>query len=415
MKYVLRFLVLCVMAALLIFAGCQETPADNTRKIATYPHIVDGEPLIRVLALESAQPVELVVSGSYDLKVTGADGKAQSGGGKMAVTVPVAPVKGGIKLGQNEYKQAEVTPHAGNLRIRYTQTNAAGKTERVEKAFPGTFIFNRSGAGKLRVVVRLPLEQYLVGVLPGEMELASPPEALKAQAVASRTYALYQLRTSQSNPYDVYADVRSQMWRPTEQSDPRARMAVNSTVGIVLLENYRLFPTYFHSDCGGTTANARYVFSSSDVTALSGISCPHGAQSYPWTFTISKEALSTQLAKGGIGNGRILRIDLLNEKQVPLQTTGRIYFVKLSFDNGVTRTVTGNAFRLAVGAGKTELASTWFYAIHNPNGTITFKGQGFGHGVGFCQNGAKYMAGEGSDFVDILRLYYPGAVLLRLW
>lgn len=420
MKYALRLIILGGMLGLLLFIGCQEAPNKQTRQIATYPHIVKGEPQIRVLTLESAQPVELLVPGTYALEITTPDGNIQKGGSDKPVTVNVSAVKEGIKLGQNIYKSAEIIPQQGNLSLRFWQVDANGKRTQSLKTFPGNYVFQRAANGKLQVIARLPLEQYLVGVLPGEMELSSAPEALKAQAVASRTYALYQIRTSTGRAYDVFPDVRSQMWKPLAQADPRARLAVNTTSGIVLTENYRIFPAYFHSDCGGTTANGKFVFSGSDITALTSCECPHASQSYKWNngrgFTLTREALSARLAKAGIVNGRVLRIELLDENQQQRLSIGRVYFVRIFMENGIVKLIPANTFRLAVGSGKNELASTWFYAKPDPtNNVIIFNGQGYGHGVGLCQQGAKYMGAHGSDFIGILRQYYPGATLLRLW
>lgn len=410
MRYVLRLTILGAVGVLLVFAGCQQTPDRETRQIASYPTVGQNEPEVRVLALEAAGAVDLIVPGAYGLSVIDMAGKTVTGGGGSAVTVSVSATPDGIKLGQNLYKKAEVTPRSGEFTLRFLQDKTL-----VQRTYPGTFVFSRSPSGKLRIIVRVPLEQYLVGVLPGEMPLSFPPEALKAQAVASRTYALYQIRTSENRDYDVYSDVRSQVWRPVQEADPRARMAVNATRGLVLTENFRIFPTYFHADCGPRTANAKFVFSGSDINAMRGRECPFAPQSHPWKFTISKEALATRLANAGVSNGRILRIELLDENQQPLSTIGRVYFVRLLIDNGVVRTVPANTFRLAVGAEKHEMSSTWCFAAHNPNETITFEGRGIGHGVGMCQWGAMHMASEGEDYVDILYYYYSGSKLLRLW
>lgn len=408
--YLLRFFVVISAAALLAIAGCRYVPDKTERKLIAYPDKLSGEPDIQVLALESDQPLELIVRGAYGLKVVTPKGERKSGSGSHAVTINVRADNGLIKLGKDYYKSAKIIPVNSELGVKYTDAGVSKISD-----FPGSFEFSVSPAGKLRLVVEIPLEQYLIGVLPAEMELASPPEALKAQAVASRTYALYQIKSREGKAYDVYSDVRSQMWRPAREADVRARMAVNSTRGVVMTEAYRLFPAYFHSDCGGSTANARYVFSGSDINALSGRDCPYSTQSYKWAYTISKPALVARLAKAGISNGRLLRVQFLNENRQPMNTIGRVYFVRLFLENGVERTISANTFRLAVGAGKNEIASTWMYLRHNSNDTITFEGRGFGHGVGLCQNGSKHFAREGEDYTDILKFYYPGITLVRLW
>jgi len=408
-KYMLRFFVLCIGAGLLTFVGCRQVPSSSERKLIAYPDRLSGEPDIQVMVLETTESIDLIVRGSYGLKVTTPEGEKKSGGGTLPVTIRVSATKGTVKLGKDSYKNAMVIPTNSELGVRYSESGGS-----ITKSFPGSIEFSATRSGALRVVVALPLEQYLIGVLPHEMELSSAPEALKAQAVASRTYALYQIKTREGQPYDVYSDVRSQMWRPARDADVRARMAVNSTTGVILTEGYRLFPAYFSADCGGATANARYVFSGSDINALSGRENPFASQSYKWALTIRKSDLERRLAKAGISNGRLLRIELLDEKKQPLRMMGRVYFVRLYLENGVERIVSSNSFRLAVGGAKNELSSTWMYLTHR-NDSLIFEGMGRGHGVGLCQTGAKLFAREGQDFTDILKFYYPGAVLLRLW
>lgn len=419
MKYVFRLFVLGGLLGLLLFAGCQEAPDEPSRKIATYPNPVEGEPSIRVLAQESTQPMDLLVPGAYSLKVVGLDGAVQTANPQNPVTVSVSVVKDGVKVGLNVYKSAEITPQQGNLSLRFLQTGAGGKQTLTQKVYPGTFVFQRSAAGKLQMIIRMPLEQYLVGVVPGEMELSSAPEALKAQAVAARTFALYQIRTSTGKPYDVHSDVRSQSWKPEAQADPRARMAVNSTRGVVLTENYRVFPAYFSADCGGVTSNGRYVFSGSDIVALQGgVECPHAAQAWKQTqFALTREDLSARLAKAGIVNGRVLRLECLDEKQQRLNVLARVYFVRVVTETGVEKVIPATTFRLAVGPGKQELSSTCFLVRPSPNNPnlLQFESRGNGHGVGMCQQGAKLMGTNGSDYIEILSRYYINARLLRLW
>ena len=220
-------------------------------------------------------------------------------------------------------------------------------------------------------------------MLPGEMPLSFAPEALKAQAIAARTFALHNMKTRKAHPFDVFPDVRSQMWTPASSTDPRARMAVNSTSGLVITENYRMIPAYFHSDCGGHTANAKFVFAGSGLTALSGSSCPHAPDSKKWQKTFTRDTLSARLAKAGLANGRLIRLELLDEFKRPLKARRRAYYVRIVTDNGVTRTIPAGTFRRAIGA-KSEIKSTMMSAVHN-NNSITFTGRGYGHGVGLCQ------------------------------
>lgn len=412
-RYTLRILILSIAIAMLIFGGCKQKPDSSQSSLAMYPEKLEGEADIRVLVLESKGSIDLIVGGAYKLKVKELGGRIQTGGGNKAVSIKVSPLANGIKLGVNSYEEAEIIP-VGKTQLSLRYIDSKGNS--VTKNFPGSFILSRAKTGMIIVVTKLPVERYLVGVLPSEMPLSFPPEALKAQAVAARTYALYQIKARKKQPYDVYADVRSQMWVPSKEGDPRSRMAVNATEGLIVTDNFRLFPAYFHSDCGGETAKAKYIFASSDITPLSGRECPHGFQSYKWRFTVSKTTLSTRMSKGGVSTGRIMRIELLDENKRQLQTIGRVYYVKLFMDNGVVQTVPANKFRIALGAGKNELASTYFNVSTDSTGkNLTFEGRGFGHGVGMCQHGAMYLANEGENFDEIIKFYYPGSTIVKVW
>lgn len=409
MKYIVRLCVVGVAFVLLVFAGCRQMPSPGQKSLGVLPGPVKGEPTIRMLWIESDSPVEMIVPGSYSLNVTKMDGSTEPGSGTQPVTISVSAIKGGIQLGKNSYKEAEITPRSGQLRLRYTKDGS-----RVEDALPGSFIFKRSATGKIRLILRMPLEQYLTGVLPAEMPLYYPPAALQAQAVAGRTYALYEIRTSQKEAFDVYSDVRSQAWHYKSSLDTRSRQAVNSTSGIVLTENNKLFMSYFHADCGGHSANGRYVFSSATQSALAGVDCPYMPKESLWKLSITKQDLSARLANAKICNGTVMNLEALDEKKEPLRTMGRVYYIRLYLDSGVVRTIEANRFRVKV-VGARELKSTLFSYKILENGVITFEGRGDGHGVGLCQKGAGYLAKEGYDYQSILRKYYPGSQLRRLW
>ncbi len=417
MKTFLRILVVFGGGALLVLAACRQAPPQQVRKIALYPTRLEKEPAIRVQVLKRSQPLELRVTGAYILRVRPLRGPVKPGGGDKAIAIGIAPTASGVKVGQDEYRWLEIEPRdSTRLILRYTPV---GGGEPVEQAYIWPLRFTRSDDGAVRAVVTLGLEEYLVGVVPNEMPASWSPEALKAQAVASRTYALYQIRTRTAKDFDVHRSVKSQVWKPSLRHDPRAVMAVNATRGVVMTENYRIFPAHFHSRCGGRTARARFVWLNTDLTALTGVGCEYcsgtRAGRQTWRLELSKKALSDRLAAARLSGGMVKRIRALDANRQPLKTMGRAYFVAVETTDGAVQHVAGDTFRKAVGHDKGALQSTWF-EVDNLADKVVFVGRGYGHGVGMCQYGAKYLAAEkGMRYPAILRHYYVGAVLVRLW
>lgn len=411
-----RLIPVLIAVVLLGFACRRTMPDRKIRSLAVYPTDIRGEPKIRILTVEDTDEIKLSVTGAYRLDVIHLDGTTETGGGDKAVSVMVRPTEKGIRIGKDPVARATVSP------IGDTKLLVEGKV------FPGSLTFysrvrSLGGAPKplLQIVVRIGLEQYLVGVLPNEMQAGWPLEALRAQAVASRTYALYHIKTRKNKPYDVKNTVSSQVWKPLEQTLPRVNMAINSTVGVVLLENNALFPAYFHSQCGGRTASGKPVFLHEDLIAFTGVSCPLCGESrepvQKWSLRISKSVAGTRLRKAGLMQGSLASVRALDRARRPLDHMDRAYWMELTTTTGVRQIVNANEFRLAIGGGRDELESTWLTVAESENGTdLIFDGKGFGHGVGMCQYGAKYMAEkQGLDYRDILARYYYGASVVRLW
>ncbi|GHS90752.1 cell division protein [Planctomycetales bacterium] len=411
MKIFFRLFILALAAAAL-FLGCRRQMPAPLPAAATpvYPERLRGqEPSIRVRCLTTTEPLTLIVGGAYALSVVTLDGATQSGQGAAAVAIGVSATAGGVKVGKDIYRAVTVTPQtAVPLRVRYHERDKI-----VEREFPGAFTFSRDASGRAQAVVTLPLEDYLVGVIAGEMPLEWSPEALKAQAVAARTFALYQIKTRGGKDYDVERDTRSQMWQP-QNHDARARLAAQTTRGEIVTEGNSLFPTYFHSQCGGATANGKEVFGAS-ATALRGdVKCFYPSPR-AWEKTYSREEISAKLAAKKLSNGRLLRLELLDENQRPLGAQpARAYFARLFNENGVERVLPFNDFRLAVGAERGQIESSFLVATHI-DAAVKFAGLGAGHGVGLCQYGAAAMANRQYNYRQILQYYYTGANVVKVW
>ncbi len=417
---------LTAVLVLAVFAGLacrEEIPPQKVREQVVYPVHIKGEPRIRVLVTGRLQHATLSVSGAYTLTITDLSGRESVGGGKYAVSVMVRPAGRGIMLGEDHVLRATVSPAPGRL-VEIAFRDRAGRTRKLAYNKPMTLVPGKAksgnGPGFVRAIITLGLEEYIVGVVSGEMYPNWPLEALRAQAVASRTFALYKIRTRKKYGWDVSATVNDQVWRPFERPNPRVLMAVNSTRGIVMLDDNRLFPAFFHSQCGGYTANAKGVLLARDIKALWSVRCPYcsspKAKLKKWRLVIAKQDLSRRLAS--IISGQVTRIRLLDAYGRRLRAMGRVHTVELTMkDNTVFTVPLNSTFRRAVGNDAANIASTWFGVVESrDHRQFVFEGLGAGHGVGMCQYGAMYMAGNRkASFQDILARFYIGSSLARLW
>lgn len=251
--------------------------------------------------------------------------------------------------------------------------------------------------GRLLLVNVLDLETYLRGVVPAEMPSSWPLEALKAQAVAARTYALHHMQNRSYAVYDVKADTRSQMYTP-ERENPATNAAVAATRGEVLTWAGQAAFTAFHADSGGATEAAETVWGG-EFPYLTAFSDPwtRNTPNAFWECLLTERDLQQALPELK-GKGRIL--DLRAEGRT---SSGRVEVLVAKTRKGEVR-IPAPRFRSLV--GPMVMKSTDF-SLRPAREGFHFQGRGFGHGVGMSQWGARKMAEEGKNYPDILSFYYP--------
>ena len=253
------------------------------------------------------------------------------------------------------------------------------------------------------------LEDYLLGVLPYEMSHSWPLEALKAQAVAARTYTVMQIKQNKKKQFDLYNDVRSQMYKGSGQVYDSVRQAVEGTAGQVLSYKGELFNTYYHANCGGGTDDAKIWTgsSASTVKPLQGTSCSTDTQSksYSWKANIPAASVNKFVNNKGL-KGSVTKIKVHQRS-----SSKRAITLQFTTSNG-TKNLSCAQFRLAVGAGL--LKSCKITAVSKTGPNFAFSGHGFGHGIGMCQDGAKGMAQQGKTYKQILNHYFPSSDLTEL-
>lgn len=273
------------------------------------------------------------------------------------------------------------------------------------KPYRGMAEASAAGRGVL-IVNELPLEEYLVGLINCEVSSAWPMEAVKAQAVIARTYALYRRNQRMNAPYHLESSVLDQVYNGSLIEDSRARRAVSETSGQVLTYNGTIIQAFYHSNCGGKTEAAENVWGVS-LPYLRGVTCEYclASPSSVWSQDLELRAIEEKLRAAG------LRVATVSDiRPGPLDSRGRLRSVVIASSRG-DLTLTGDQFRRAVGYG--VIKSTNF-CVKVKDGVARFSGLGNGHGVGLCQWGAKQRALAGFSHAEILSYYYPGTALEQL-
>ena len=256
------------------------------------------------------------------------------------------------------------------------------------------------------VINRVDLEEYVKGVVPAEVSSTWHPEMLKAQAVAARTYALYQQMLSATREYDVAATVQDQVYRGKQGIDVGILRAVEETRGLVV--TYQDAPIYaaFSSTAAGLTEDAMNVWSK-EYPYLKGVECPFDLASpyYQWKSSFKIDTLEQNLRQQGFSVGTIATITPLS-----FSRGGRVAKLRVLHSGGEL-ILRGEELRKVV--GYTIIPSTQF-AIESIGRDVVLFGFGAGHAVGMCQWGAKELAELGYSFDTILRYYYPGTELQNM-
>ncbi len=274
------------------------------------------------------------------------------------------------------------------------------------RPFRGTITLTRENKTTFTVINTLSIGDYLRGVLTREISHEWPAEAIKAQAIISRTYALKKIAESGTAAYDMEASVYAQVYGGTYAEKQQTDKAIADTKHIFLRYNSDVFPVFYHASCGGMTEKADAVWSLKHP-ALQHVTCAFCTNSphHTWQYKTTAQALSKALQsrKGG-RHQPISSITIYNRSD-----SGRITWMGVAYPNGQLLKFSGNTLRLSVGPDK--IRSTKFDMIQKGN-TFIFKGNGWGHGVGFCQWGAKTLAEkQGLPAKEIISIYYPGVVI----
>ncbi|WP_371370729.1 SpoIID/LytB domain-containing protein [Sporomusa aerivorans] len=449
-KHMVKWLLLAFLLVLVPLAGQAKISAINDG-------LFNAEPSLRVGILTGQQNAQISADANFDLVDT-ADAKIL--GSFRAYDTATLILKDGYFF-------------INGVRVLATGIDVVQKKEDLivnveqyiyvnNRRYRGDIGIHRTaGKSGMTVVNTLPVEQYLYGIIKNEISPDWAMEAVKSQAVAARTYAMASYNKHKADGFDVCATTDCQVYGGRESEAPRAIEAVDSTRGLVLMNNGKLITASFHSSSGGYTENSENVWLT-QYPYLRGVvdfdqNCPY----YKWEKKLTIAELSQAIEKAGYNVGSLQAIELSPLDKPPVVSadrgvSGRVKNIRFLGSSGSIQVpgekvrrmldlkstlfdiATDNEpqeFAMPVHANRSKeegqirssltlsasAGSTDIRPIHGqPTDVIVISGFGWGHGVGLSQWGAKAMAekappGNTEYFKDILKHYYQDVEIKKAY
>lgn len=355
----------------------------------------------------------------------------------------------------------EQGPYHGPIQVRLVDA-LGGRLSIAGRQYRGWLEASIGADGQLLIVNQVGLEDYLQGVVPREMPASWHPEALKAQAVAARTYAVSQIRASEAagSRFAVVATTDSQVYGGSSGEVASTNLAVQQTRGMILTYQGQSITAVYHASSGGHTENSEIVWASALPYLRGVVDFDQWSPRYSWEIAMTMEEVGRRLGNAGHDIGQILAI----ERTGPVGVSGRtrsltfrgtdgrlelrseagrralglwssLFDVSITEEHegivvtslaagrevviagavaGAVQTVSrsvGQSF--SIGAEGVLYRMPRYTVVHKARitGAVVFTGGGWGHGVGMSQHGAYQLARDGKTFAEILAHYYPGTVL----
>ncbi len=261
----------------------------------------------------------------------------------------------------------------------------------------------RRSPGGLRVVNRVPLEQYVAGTLGREIYPSWNPETLKAQAVVIRTYALHEQGRRSSRCFDLERGTRGQVYGGVDAETPGIVAAAAATRGEFLAWQGRPILAVYHSASGGRTASSEEVWGRA-LPYLVSRPVDHEEESPDtyWRAAFTGTTLGRALTPAGVQVGPVREL-----RVVERSPSGRALRVRVKGADGEAE-IEARVLRRSLG---NEVIRSTLFEIRPQDDGVVFVGSGHGHGVGMSQWGAEAMAKRGAGYHEILATFYPGTKL----
>lgn len=365
----------------------------------------------------------LISSGAAFTIKDAASGKALAHGSARTI-YRIVPTPTGLLLTREEFNTPPVATTQAAPVIVSADTQGSVKIARLDGTsgaklgvkwhqYRGTLTVQGAADGTLQVIDTVALEQYLYGVIPAEIGTRVPLEAMKAQAVAARTYALKNRGKFAAQGFDLDDTTRSEGYDGVDGETALSNAAVDATRGQVLVYHRQLIDATYSTDSGGMTAcdtsgECPYLQAVIDAPSKNGPEYACDQKYHTWSKTFPVQTIAQSLAKDPrthVAQFVSLGID-------GYDASGRITTATVAGADGTMKTVTGPQLRQILGYD--VLRSTLVTLTITADGSYQFDGKGWGHGMGMSQNGAVAMAGTPyrKNFKDILQHYYVGTQLV---
>jgi stage II sporulation protein D len=349
---------------------------------------------IKVAVVENKQSINLKLKGKYEIYRLNSLDLIKEGSNLETI---VKATDYGVSLNEEDVRSY-------GIRV-ITQKDASIIVDK--RKFRGIMDIIRQPDKNLLLVNHVDIEEYLCGVLYHEVSHRWPIEALKAQAIASRTFALYQHEINKDKDYDLTNTTYSQVYGGATSEKYRTNKAVIETYGEVMTYNGKLFPSYFHACCGGHSEDADKLWNT-NLPTLKGRICPYCGHSphFDWSRKVSIWLIRKKLIEKGYKCGKIVSFE-----PAAYDKSGRVMDIIIKTTQGDIK-INSNKFRIII--SPTLIKSTKFI-VRLEDEFLYFEGQGWGHGVGLCQWGACGMALEGFSTQEIIDFYYPNNKIINIW
>jgi len=413
-----------LLVLLIILSGCGGPPS----RVRVGPVSPNRIPTIRVGILTEQQQVKITGTGRFQvLDQESGEIVGKSPRGRIWALAPSgAWIEPTTPEGQSQGL------YTGPILVKSAERG--GRIWVSGREYRGIIELRTNGKGMLTVVNELDIENYLRGVVPVEIGRLKPSQidAVKAQAIAARTYALAHQGRRAALGFDIYGTVNDQVYRGHSVESSVADQAIAATHGMIATYKGKMIDTFYSSTCGGSTDNIHEGWKSSPVPYLSSVKdkgrglgdfC-HASPWYRWDARWDRAALEEILASSLPASARRQdgKIELQDIRIRKRSTSGRVHLLEIKTNQGKAE-FRGDAIRSILRRptqGNPALRSTLFNLKVQRDGkgrpkSIVIEGAGFGHGIGLCQTGAIGMADRGYRFDQILKHYYRGINLRRAY
>ena len=383
--------------------------------IARSPYFVVPSRFIRIVVRQNVRQARVVSAGHVVIASGSGERLGARGPLTFDVTSPGRVQCAAAQFGKREYALPCTLYSANTFNI--IEFNGAW--------YRGSIILAAERPGCFSVINYCDVEEYLRGVVPLEIGDGGREviEAIKAQAVAARTYTYKKILERQNQPYDLFPTVADQVYGGVGAEKPMCNQAILDTRDLVAVYRDSLIYAYYHSTCGGKTASIENVWDKPGLAYLRSVDdCDEkgrvfcaGAPNFTWQESWPAGQLSTIINRfsreaypQNPAKGRITKVAV--ESRYPC---GRVKSCKISTSEGEV-TYGGDRLRFVLRrnmSGFPLLRSAIISGISSTSGNVVMNGKGYGHGIGMCQHGAIGRALAGQTYEQIIKAYYSGVEL----